>query len=143
MQTLFSERVGSSADDPPVRVEGRGRKGTTSIGACDLTQIACYFGVSTALTSHNLRNLRYMSDDELSALRSQDAKGTVERTKQVLDLRTFKKVPIRDAFRSRLLALAVEAVRRGVIDALQFERCAQLVGVKPEEQQVLLDGIAS
>ena len=104
VQTLFSERVGSSADDPPVRVEGRGRKGTTSIGACDLTQIACYFGVSTALTSHNLRNLRYMSDDELSALRSQDAKGTVERTKQVLDLRTFKKVPIRDAFRSRLLA---------------------------------------
>ena len=65
------------------------------------------------------------------------------RTKKVLDLRTFKKVPRRDAFRSRLLALAVEAVRRGVIDIVQFKHSAELVGVKPEEQQVLLDGIAS
>ena len=99
--------------------------------------------MSPALTSHNLRNLRYMSDDELDTLRSQDAKGTVERTKKVLDLRTFKKVPKRDAFRCRLLALAVEAVRRGVIDAVQFRRSAELVGVKLEEQQVLLDGITS
>jgi hypothetical protein len=90
-----------------------------------------------------LRNLRYMSDDEVAALTSKDARGTVERTKKVLDLRTFKQVPKRDAFRSRLLALAVEAVHRGVIDALKFERCAELVGLKPEEQEVLLDGIAS
>ena len=140
-QRLFSEPVGPSADEPPVRVDDRGRKGATPIGACDLTQIACYFGVSPALTSHSLLNLRYMSDDEVSALTSQDAKGTVERTKKVLDLRTFKQIPKRDAFRSRLLALAVEAVRRSVIDVRQFKRSAELVGVTAEEQQVLLDGI--
>jgi hypothetical protein len=82
-----------------------------------------------------------MSDDEVAALTSQDAKGTVERTKKVLDLRTFKQIPKRDAFRSRLLALAVEAVRRSVIDVRQFKRSAELVGVTAEEQQVLLDGI--
>ena len=142
-QSLFSEPDGPSADEPPIRVDGRGRKGATPIGACDLTQIACYFGVSPVLTCHSLRNLRYMSDDEVAALTSKDARGTVERTKKVLDLRTFKQVPKRDAFRSRLLALAVEAVHRGVIDALKFERCAELVGLKPEEQEVLLDGIAS
>ncbi len=140
-QRLFSEPVGPSADEPPVRVDGRGRKGATPIGACDLTQIACYFGVSPALTSHSLRNLRYMSDDEVAALTSQDAKGTVERTKKVLDLRTFKKVPKRDAFRSRLLALAVEAVRRGVIDAKQFAHLTQLVGLGSSDQRALLDGV--
>ncbi len=140
-QRLFSEPVGPSTDQPPVHVDGRGRNGATPIGACDLTQIACYFGVSPALTSHSLRNLRYMSDDEVAAFTSQEAMEVVERTKKVLDLRTFKQVPKRDAFRSRLLALAVEAVCRNVIDTDHFKNIAMQVGLTLEEQQVLLDGI--
>lgn len=139
VQKLFSERVGQGTSESPVRVEGRGRKGTTSMSALDLTQIACYFGVSAALASHNLRNLRYVTDDELSRLELQDAEGTVARTIEVLDLRTMRKAPKRDAFRSRLLAQAVEAVRRGLIDDAQFRRTADLVGVTTEEQQLLLD----
>ena len=141
VQKLFSERVGSSAEESPVRVEGRGRKGATSISACDLTQIACYFGVSPSLTAHNLRNLRYMSDDELATLKSQNAEGAVARTKKVLDLRTFREVPKRDAFRSRLLALAVEAVRRHDIDSKQFLHLTGLVGLIPSEQRALLDSV--
>ena len=139
VQKLFSEGVGQSASESPVRVEGRGRQGTTSISALDLTQIACYFGVSAALTSHNLRNLRYMTDDELALLESQDAEGTVARTIDALDLRTLRKSPKRDAFRSRLLAQAVEAVRQGLIDGAHFRRTADLVGVTAEEQRLLLD----
>ncbi len=143
VQKLFSERVGSSAEESPVRVEGRGRKGTTSISACDLTQIACYFGVSPSLTSHNLRNLRYMSDDELAVLKSQDAQGAVARAKKALDLRTFRKVPKRDAFHARLLALTVEALRRDVIDSKQFEHLTGLVGLIASERRALLDSVAS
>jgi transcriptional regulator with XRE-family HTH domain len=143
VQKLYSERVARSAEESSVRVDGRGRKGATSISACDLTQIACYFGVSPALTSHNLRNLRYMSDEVLAALKSQDAEGTVARTKKVLHLRSFRKAPKRDAFRSRLLALTVEALRRNVIDESQFRHSAELLGATADEQQVLLDGIPS
>jgi transcriptional regulator with XRE-family HTH domain len=141
VQKLFAEHVGSGEEESSVRVEGRGRKGTTPISACDLTQIACYYGVSPGLAAHNLRNLRFMSDDELSALKSQETEGSVARTEKILNLRTVRKAPKQDAFRARLLALAVEAVCRGVIDMDQFGRSADLVGVGREEQQVLLEGI--
>jgi transcriptional regulator with XRE-family HTH domain len=143
VQKLFSEHAGPKAKEALVRVEGRGRKGTTSISACDLIQIASYFGVSPALTAHNLRNLRFMGDDELDALESQESEGLVARSEKVLDLQSFRNVPRRDAFRSRLLALAVEATRRGVIDKDKFRRSAELISLTQEEQQVLLDGITA
>ncbi len=142
VQKLFSERVGLTTNEAPVRVEGRGRKGTTSISACDLAQIACYFGVSPALTAHNLRNLRYMTDDELADLKRQEAEGTVARTKELLDLRSFTQAPKRDSFRSRLLALAVEAVRRESITSSQFKHSAGLANATLEEQAALLGAVA-
>ncbi len=84
-----------------------------------------------------------MSDDEVAALTSQHAKGAVERTKKVLDLRTFRKVPTRDAFHARLLALTVEALRRDVIDSKQFEHLTGLVGLIASERLALLDIVAS
>jgi hypothetical protein len=84
-----------------------------------------------------------MTDDELAAIKSHEEGGMVERTKEALDLRTFGKPPKRDAFRSRLLAQAFEAVRRGAINAAQFRESAAIVGVSAEEQQLLLDAVGS
>jgi hypothetical protein len=143
VQKVYSEGVGPSSNEAPVRVEGRRRKGTMPISVCDLTQIAGFFGVSVALSSHILRNLRYMTDDELDAIKGREAEQMFERTKRVLHLRTSRKAPRRDAFRSRLLAQAVEALRRGAIDAVQFRQSTALVGVTQEEQQLLLDAVVS
>ena len=47
----------------------------------------------------------------------------------------------RDAFRSRLLTLAVEGLRRGDIDRERFGKLASLVGLTDSEQQALIDSI--
>ena len=47
----------------------------------------------------------------------------------------------RDAFRSRLLTLTVEGLRRGNIDQERFSELASLVGLTDSEQQALLGSI--
>jgi transcriptional regulator with XRE-family HTH domain/Zn-dependent peptidase ImmA (M78 family) len=142
VQKLFSERVGSSSvERKPIRVDGRNRRGATPINSCDLTQIACYYGVSRSLAAHSLRNLRYMTEDEFEAVERQEAEGTTARTQEALDLRIADVESGRDAFRSRLLALTVEELRRGDIDQERFSELALLVGLTDSEQQALLDSV--
>jgi transcriptional regulator with XRE-family HTH domain len=137
VQKLFSERVGSSVERRRIRVDGRNRRGATPISSCDLTQIACYYGVSRSLAAHSLRNLRYMTEDEFEAVERQEAEGTTARAQEALDLRIADVESGRDAFSSRLLALAVEGLRRGDIDRERFSELASLVGLTDSEQQAL------
>jgi len=141
VQKLFSERVGSSVERGPIRVDGRNRKGATPIGSCDLTQIACYYGVSRSLAAHSLRILRYMTEDEFEALERQEAEGTTARAQEALDLHIADVESGRDAFRSRLLTLTVEGLRRGNIDQERFRELASLVGLTGPEQQALLGSV--
>jgi transcriptional regulator with XRE-family HTH domain/Zn-dependent peptidase ImmA (M78 family) len=141
VQKLFSERVGSSVERRPIRVDGRNRRGATPISSGDLTQIACYYGVSRSLAAHTLRNLRYMTEDEFEAVEKQEAEGTTARAQEALDLRIADVESGRDAFRSRLLTLAVEGLRREDIDRTRFSELALLVGLTDSEQQALLDSV--
>lgn len=141
VQKLFSELVGSSVKRKPIRVDGRNRRGATSISSCDLTQIACYYGVSRSLAAYSLRNLRYMTEDEFEAVERQEAEGTTARAQEALDLRIADVESGRDAFRSRLLALTVEGLRRGDIDRERFSALTSLVGLTDAEQQALLDSV--
>jgi transcriptional regulator with XRE-family HTH domain len=141
VQTLFSEQVGSSVERKPIRVHGRNRKGATPISSCDLTQIACYYGVSRSLAAHSLRNLRYMTEDEFKAVERQETEGTTARAQEALDLRIVDVESGRDAFRSRLLTLTVEGLRRGDIERERFSELASLVGLTGSEQQALLGSV--
>jgi transcriptional regulator with XRE-family HTH domain/Zn-dependent peptidase ImmA (M78 family) len=141
VQKLFSEQVDSSVERKPIRVDGRNRRGATSINSSDLTQIACYYGVSRSLAAHNLRNLRYMTEDEFQAVERQEIEGTTARAQEALDLRVADVESGRDAFRSRLLALAVEGLRREDIDRTRFSELASLVGLTDSEQQALLGSV--
>ena len=138
---LFSGPAVSSTAEKRIRVEGRGRRGATPITACDLTQIACYFGVSRSQAAHNLCNLRYLNEEDLAALERRDAEGIAERAREALDLRVAEVEPTRDAFRSRLLRLAVESLRRESIDAERFTALVSLVGLTDLERQALVDSI--
>ncbi len=141
VQKLFSERVGSSVAQRPIRVDGRNRRGATPINSCDLTQMACYYGVSRSLAAHGLRNLRYMTEDELKAVEEQEAEGTTARAQEALALRVADVESGRDAFRSRLLTLAVEGLRRGDFDRARFSELAALVKLTDSEQQALLGSV--
>jgi hypothetical protein len=141
VQKLFSERVGSSVERRPIRVDGRNRKGATSISSCDLTQIACYYGVSRSLAAYSLRNLRYMTEDEFEAVERQEAEGTTARAQEALDLQIADVESGRDAFRSRLLTLTVEGLRRGDIARKRFNELASLVGLTNSERQALVDSV--
>ena len=145
VQKLIADVAPSNAQEVPVPVlvEGRGRKGATPISACDLVQIACYFGVSISLAAHNLRNLRYISDEELAGIESKASQGVLARATEVMGLRAARKFPKRDAFRSRLLGLAVEALRQRAIEQTQFDHTVKLVHVSLQERQALLQTIPS
>ncbi|MFQ5720282.1 MAG: helix-turn-helix domain-containing protein [Acidobacteriota bacterium] len=141
VQKLFSERVGSSIEQDRIRVDGRNRRGATPVNSCDLTQIACYYGVSRSLAAYTLRNLRYMTEDEFKAVERQEAEGTTARAQEALDLKIADVESGRDAFRSRLLTLAVEGLARGDIDRDRFSEFASLVGLTDSEQHALLGSV--
>ena len=138
---LISGRRASISTEDCVHVDGRGRRGATPITACDLSQIARYFGASCSLVAQDLRNLRYLTEQELVALERRDAEGIVERAQEALDLRAAEVESGRDAFRSRLLGLAVEALSRKTIDSARFAALAAQVGLTDLQRQSLVDSI--
>ncbi len=71
----------------------------------------------------------------------QETEGTTARAQEALDLRIADVESGRDAFRSRLLTLTVEGLRRGDIDRERFSELASLVGLTGSEQQALLGSV--
>ena len=139
--SLHSERVSLAANEKRVRVDGRGRQGATPITACDVAQIACYFGVSRPLTVHALRNLRCVTEENLALLERRDAEGISDRAQEVLNLRVIEMESGQDAFRCRLLGLAVEALSRQAIDEERFAEIVSLVEIMDTERQALVDSV--
>ncbi len=58
-----------------------------------------------------------------------------------MDLRIADVESRRDVFRSRLLTLTVEGLKRGDIDRERFSELASLVGLTDSEQQALLGSV--
>jgi hypothetical protein len=82
-----------------------------------------------------------MTEEEFEVVERQEAEGTTARTQEALDLRIADVESGRDAFRSRLLALTVEGMRRGDIDRERFSELASLVGLTDSEEQALLGSV--
>jgi hypothetical protein len=104
----------------------------------DLTQIASFFGVSRSLVATRLRNLRYITADQFESLDELDARGAALAAHDALALNDAEVESERDAFRSRLVALAVTAVDRGVCDSDEFTEIAELVGLSESQRNTLL-----
>ncbi len=139
--SLHSERARSTANEKRVRVDGRGRRGATPITACDVAQIACYFGVSQSLAVNALRNLRCVTEENLVILERRHAEGIADRARDVLDLRRIEIESGRDAFRCRLLGLAVEALNRRAIDEERFAEIVSLLEITEAERHALVDSL--
>ena len=135
---LFSERSERVREATNVPVTGRNRRGAEAINVCDLTQIASFFGVSRSLVATRLRNLRYVTADQFDSLDKLDVQGATTAAHDALALTNAHVESERDAFRSRLVALAVTAVDRGVCGKDEFTEIGELVGLNESQRETLL-----
>ena len=85
---------------------------------------------------------RYISDEELGELDPPDGNVQGTRIREALGLPIPKADPGGATIRSRLTGLAVEGLRRGVIDLVRFDEITALVDMRRSERRILLAGIA-
>ncbi len=135
---LFSERGERDREATNVPVTGRNRRGAEPINVCDLTQIASFFGVSRSLVATRLRNLRYVTADQFESLDQLDAQGVATAAHEALALTDAQVESEHDAFCSRLVALAVTAMDRGMCDRGEFTEIGELVGLSGSQREALL-----
>ena len=135
---LFSERNEQARESTDVPVIGRNRRGAEPINVCDLAQIASFFGVSRSLVASRLRNLRYLTVDQFESLEELNSRGAATAAHDALELTDRQVESERDAFRSRLVALAVTGVDRGLCDQEEFTEIAELVGLNESQREALL-----
>jgi Zn-dependent peptidase ImmA (M78 family) len=135
---LFSERSERVREATNLPVTGRNRRGAEPITVCDLTQIASFFGVSRLLVAARLRNLRYVTAAQFESLDKLDAQGVASAAHEALALTDAQVESEHDAFRSRLVALAVTAMDCGVCDRSEFTEIGELVGLQEKQREALL-----
>ncbi|MEK6236327.1 MAG: helix-turn-helix domain-containing protein [Planctomycetales bacterium] len=135
---LYSERDERVREATNVPVTGRNRRGVEPINVCDLTQIASFFSVSRSLVATRLRNLRYITAEQFSSLDELDAQGVATAAHDALALTDVQVESEHDAFRSRLVALAVTAMDRGTCDKDEFTKISELVGLDEAQRKTLL-----
>ena len=135
---LFSERSEWGREATNVPVTGRKRRGAQPINVCDLTQIASFFGVSRSLVTTRLRNLRYVTAAQFESLDELDAQGATSAAHEALALTDSQVESEHDAFRSRLVALAVTAMDCDMCDRDEFAEIGELVGLRRAQREALL-----
>ena len=135
---LFSERSERIREATNVPVTGRKRRGAEPINVRDLTQIASFFGVSRSLVATRLRNLRYITADQFESLDELDAQGVAMAAHEALSLTDAQIESEHNAFRSRLVALSVTAMDRGVCNKDEFTEISKLVGLSESQREALL-----
>ncbi|OQA87761.1 MAG: transcriptional repressor DicA [bacterium ADurb.Bin236] len=137
--TIFSESGDDKNAAGQTQVDGRGRRGMNPVSVCDLAQISSYFGVDISLAAHIMANLRYLDARELERMKSSSTDGASGRTIEALALYSAGTAHQRDAFQTRLLALALEGLVREEINMEDFDNITSMVGVKKSEREILLN----
>ena len=133
---VFSDRAAVPNDRSRVRVSGRARRGGREFNTFELSQVADYFGVTRSLAAHVLGNLRFLSDSDRDRLI--ETVNPQESERAPSPDRLPRDGQERVAFVSRLLVLATEARRRGVLSAGGIERIAGLSDLDGEDRGRLL-----
>jgi Zn-dependent peptidase ImmA (M78 family)/DNA-binding XRE family transcriptional regulator len=124
----FVESVGKGRGDRSLRIfdedealTARERTEVTSrpIGPHDVASLAGFFGVSYDATTYRLQNVGLITNDERERLASQ---GNLFRVKSTVE-------PVGSELHSRLVNLAFDALRAGLISAGRFRELCLRAGV--------------
>lgn len=124
----------------PVQVRARSATGSQTIQLYDVVQVAHRFRVSRASAAFRLKDLRLLTRIELDALRDLDAKGHGRELAGLLGLPEPDDETLRNQFRKRFIALALEAFRR---DEISFGKLTELARMVNVERQEIEGAIAS
>jgi transcriptional regulator with XRE-family HTH domain len=135
---LYSEPYNPQHDEKRIRVPGRGRQGAEPISYCDLVRAAWFYGVTPSMAAGVLRNLRLITKEEFKQMDATNETASVMPLKDALGLPDHHVESGRDAFRSRLLALSVESLNRGLITHDEFDAATCLVELGENQRQALL-----
>lgn len=125
--------------DGSVVAEARSHPGTQDLQLHDIVWIAHRFRVSRETALYRCRNLKLITRPRLDVLLEQDRRGLGKQLELVLGIRGEDPRAARNAFRSRLVGLGLEAFRREEISAAKLRELAGMVGVKQSELDRLLD----
>ncbi len=90
-----------------------------------------------------LRNLRYITKHQFEQMDETNETASVMSLKDALGLPDHHIESGRDAFRSRLLALSVESLNRGLITHDKFHEAMSLVELGKDQRQALLSQVTT
>lgn len=128
----------AAGEDSRVRVSGRSRRGLWELSACELSQVANYFGVTPSLAADVLRNLRLLSGDERDQLTTHAGRDSAAQARTFMRLDQADSDRGYNAFESRLVALVIEGRQRGALDAERLDSAMQLLDLNEDERAHLL-----
>lgn len=137
---ISSEAPTDRLEGDTVLVSGRARRGAWELNHFELAQLADYFGVSEALVAHTLKNQRLLSTDTRDQLVTLEGQESGRQARRAMRLGTSRPARGRDAFVSRLIALAVEMRRRGALSSEQLELILPLLEMEEEERRLHFGG---
>lgn len=137
-QELLSEDAAIPANRSRVHVSGRFRRGAWKLNPHELSQVAHYFGVSPSLVAHALRNLRFLSGEQLDRLTDGRGASLTDQAREAIGFSPGALEPEYDPFLSRLLALATEAKRRGTLSVERLEPIVDLLELDEQRKSMLL-----
>lgn len=120
------------------RVQARPAPGSQSIQMHDVVLLAHHFGVSRLATLYRLKNLGFLSQNELDTLLQEEEQGFGKALQGFLDLPEPDDEMARNEFRHRFLALALEAYRRDEITRAKLRELGGMVAVADEELEGVL-----
>jgi Zn-dependent peptidase ImmA (M78 family) len=120
-----------------VQAEGRAAPGSQDIQLYDVVHLAHHFGVSRLAALFRLRNLKLVTQAEFEQLKAADEAGFGRELAQMLDP-DVAEPDDKDGFRHRVLSLALEAYRRGLITRSKLSEVAGLLSMPPDEVGLLL-----
>lgn len=128
---VFDEEVALPAQARPAA-------GTQDIQLYDVVMLAHHFGVSRISALYRLRNLRFLDEAEFATLRTQEEAGGGRQIADVLGLPEW--VEDGDGVRPRIVALALEAFRRGEITRRKLTELLEVAGADPSAVLLALGG---
>jgi hypothetical protein len=140
---LYSEPYDPGLDEKRIRVTGRGRRGAEPISYCDLVRIAWFYGVTPSMAAGVLRNLRYITKNQFEQMDKTNETASEISLKRALGLSDHHVESGGESLRSRLLALAVESLNRGLITHDEFNEATMLTELDEDNRQILLSQVTT
>ena len=114
-------------------VEGRSKPGTQSLQLYDVIALAHHFAVSRPSALYRLRNLRFLTEAELAALKALDEAGKGNQLAELLGLPEPRRTEARSSLKHRILGLALEAFRRDEISRAKLRELVTMVGLSAKD----------